>query len=273
MDGGIEAKLVEEIKAESPSLPDYLVKTYRWAYLTPTSVFLLDNPIVLTTILWGNLPRLVRTTCVEFEAGQRVLQAASAYGNLSPELAVQVGPKGRLEVIDIAPLQVAHVQRKLSEFPHARARVADAAAPGGGVYDGVCCFFLLHEIPDQQKRDVVDALLASVDAGGKVVFVDYHRAHPWNPLRAPMGLVFRWLEPFAFGLVDREIDSFASDREQFTWSKETFFGGLYQKVVAVKKEPQRSSADPRDDRGEGASQGQTATKGARNARRRRAATS
>lgn len=235
MDGGMEANFAEETSSERPLLPDYLVKTYRWAYLTPISVFLLDNPIVLTAILWGNLPRLVRAACDEFGAGQRILQAASAYGNLSPELAAQVGPNGRLDVIDIAPLQVAHVRRKLSDFPHARARIADAAAPGGGIYDGVCCFFLLHEVPDDHKRAVVDALLASIGPGGKVVFVDYHRARPWNPLRAPVGLVFRWLEPFAFGLVDREITDFASAPEWFNWSKETFFGGLYQKVVAIRQ--------------------------------------
>ena len=117
MDGGIEAKLVKDVRTDAPGLPGYLVRTYWWAYLTPTSVLLLDNPVVLTTILWGNLPRLIRTACDEFQPGQRVLQAASAYGNLSPELAAQVGPNGRLEVIDIAPLQVAHVQRKLKEFP------------------------------------------------------------------------------------------------------------------------------------------------------------
>jgi hypothetical protein len=247
MDGGIESKFVEEVRSEGPGLPDYLVRTYRWAYLTPTSLLLLDNPVVLTAILWGNLPRLVRTACEEFEEGQRILQAASAYGNLSVELAAQVGASGRLEVIDVAPLQVAHVQRKLADFPQARARVADATAPGGGIYDGVCCFFLLHEIPDQEKRAVVDALLAAVEPGSKVVFVDYHRVRPWHPLRAPMGLVFRWLEPFAFGLVDREIQSFAEARDEFTWSKETFFGGLYQKVVAVRKAPasRRDPAEPR----------------------------
>lgn len=234
MDGGIEAKLVEDVRSAPPGLPDYLVRTYWWAYLTPTSLVLLDNPVVLTAILWGNLPRLIRSACEEFEPGQRILQAASAYGNLSPELAAQVGPGGRLDVIDIAPLQVAHVQRKLKKFPHARARVADATEPVGGTYDGVCCFFLLHEIPDAEKRAAVDALLDAVEPGGKVVFVDYHRARPWHPLRAPMGLVFRWLEPFAYGLVDREIQMFAAARDEFTWSKETFFGGLYQKVVAVR---------------------------------------
>lgn len=234
MDGGIDAKFAEEARPDAPELPDYLVRTYWWAYLTPTSLAVLDNPVVLTAILWGNLPRLVRAACDEFEPGQRVLQAASAYGNLSPGLATQVGSTGRLEVIDIAPLQVAHVQRKLQDFPQARARVADAASPGGGVYDGVCCFFLLHEIPDPEKRAVVDALLAAVEPGGKVVFLDYHRVRPWHPLRVPMGFVFRWLEPFAYGLIDHEIPSFASARDEFSWSKKTFFGGLYQKVVAVR---------------------------------------
>ncbi len=236
MDGGIEAQLVEDTAAGETTLPDYLVDTYRWAYLTPTSLLLLDNPVVLTAILWGNLPRLVRTACEEFEPGQRVLQAACAYGNLSPELATRLGPRGKLEVIDVAPLQVAHVQRKLSDFPHARARIADATAPGGGIFDAVCCFFLLHEIPDPEKSAVVEALLAAVEPGGKVVFVDYHRARRWNPLRAPMSLVFRWLEPFAFGLVDKQIPDFASPeaRSQFIWSKQTYFGGLYQKVVAVR---------------------------------------
>ncbi|MBK8174122.1 MAG: class I SAM-dependent methyltransferase [Rhodospirillales bacterium] len=235
MDGGIKAKRIEALEAERPGLPDYLVNTYTWAYLTPASLLLLDNRVVLTAILWGNLPRLIRTARVEFEPGQSVLQAASAYGNLSPELAAQVGPQGHLDVIDIAPLQVAHVQRKISEYPHAHARVADAAAPGGGVYDGVCCFFLLHEIPDAQKHAVVDALLDKVEPGGKVVFVDYHRVGRWHPLRGPMHLVFRLLEPYATGLIEREIVDFASQPERFHWTKETYFGGLYQKVVAVRQ--------------------------------------
>jgi len=250
MDGGIGTRLIENVRSVSPGLPEYLVRTYWWAYLTPASLRLLDNPFVLTAILWGNLPRLVRAACDEFQPGACVLQAASAYGNLSPELAAQVGPTGRLDVIDIAPLQVAHVQRKLKGYPHARARVADATEPVDGIYDGVCCFFLLHEIPDAEKRAAVDALLGAVEPGGKVVFVDYHRAVRWHPLRAPMGLVFRWLEPFAYGLVDREIRSLASKPYDFVWSKETFFGGLYQKVVAVRTAPsarRRHRPDPRSE--------------------------
>ncbi|MFO1153024.1 MAG: rhodoquinone biosynthesis methyltransferase RquA [Rhodospirillales bacterium] len=234
MDGGLEADLRASANQEAIELPDYLVRNYWWAYLTPASLFVFDNPVFLTALLWGNLPRLVRAACSEFAAGETVLQAANAYGNLCTELAQTVGDQGRLDVIDISPLQVEHVQRKLEPYPHTRVWAADAANPGGGVYDGVCCFFLLHEIPDENKHAVVKSLLAKVRPGGKVVFIDYHQAVRWHPLRRPMDLVFRWLEPFAFGLIRREIPDFAgTEGEGFTWTKTTFFGGLYQKVVAV----------------------------------------
>jgi SAM-dependent methyltransferase len=234
MDGGFDADRGTLADADRLEVPDYLVRTYTWAYLLPISLKVFDNPVVLTFILWGNLSRLVRLACQEFTTGQRVLQAANVYGHLSCALAEVLGPSGRLEVIDIAPLQVDHCRRKLAAFPQAQVRHADAAAPGGGTYDGVCCFFLLHEVPDDYKRSVVDGLLNKVPMGGKAVFVDYHRPQPWHPLRGVMHMVFRWLEPFAFGLIDREIWSFASARDDFSWRKETLFGGLYQKVVAVR---------------------------------------
>lgn len=236
MDGGLDIPFVSARDSHPTPLPDYLVSTYRWAYLTPLSLRVFDNAIIPSAILWGNMARLVRAACREFLPGQRILQAAHAYGNLSASLATTVGPDGRLDVIDIAPIQVEHVRRKLAGFPNARARVADAAAPGGGLYDGVCCFFLLHEIPDEHKHLVTQGLLACVPAGGRVVFIDYHRARWWQPLRLPMNLVFRLLEPFAFGLIGREIRDFAGEQGKgFDWSKETFFGGLYQKVVAVRR--------------------------------------
>jgi SAM-dependent methyltransferase len=237
MDGGIKPDLVAGCgQEEEPiTLPDYLVNTYTWAYLRPASVVLLDNPFVVGTILWGNFSRLLRAACDEFRPGQRVLQAASVYGSLSSSLAKTVGREGRLEVIDIAPIQVENCRRKLAAYPQASVRVADAAAPGGGFYDGICCFFLLHEIPDDQKRAVVDALLRSVVPGGKVVFVDYHRSWPFHPTRMVMEGVFRWLEPYAHGLIRREIRDFAAEPEEYRWRKDTYFGGLYQKVVAERK--------------------------------------
>jgi SAM-dependent methyltransferase len=217
------------------ALPDYLVNTYSWAYLRPRSLRLLDRHVVVNSILWGNYRGLVRAACNEFAAGDRVLQAASVYGNLSSRLADKVGDDGFLDVIDIAPLQVAHCQRKLAGRANVRVRVADATVPGELVYDGVCCFFLLHEVPDLQKRRIVNVLLNAVRPGGKAVFVDYHRPARWHPLRPVMAVIFRLLEPYANGLVTRSIVEFAESPHDFEWGKRTRFAGMYQVVVATRR--------------------------------------
>jgi ubiquinone/menaquinone biosynthesis C-methylase UbiE len=235
MDGVFTNDFAVASKGDAPELPDYLVKTYSWAYLTPTSLRMFDNRLVVNAILWGNFRRLVESACAEFSPGQHLLQAASVYGNLSKSLAEIVGSGGWLEVIDIALLQVEHCRQKLIDFPRTRVRVADAAQPGGGPYDAVCCFFLLHEVPDDHKRAVVDGLLRVVPPGGKAVFVDYHKPLALHPLRPIMDGVFRWLEPYARGLLDNQIWDLAGERESFTWRKETYFGGLYQKVVAERR--------------------------------------
>lgn len=224
------------VEAEAAvSLPDYLVDTYSWAYLQPRSLRLLDRHLVVNSILWGNYRGLVRAACNEFAAGDRVLQAASVYGNLSIRLAQKVGAQGFLDVIDVAPLQVEHCRRKLAGYGNARVRVADATIVGEQGYDGICCFFLLHEVPDPQKRRIVNALLASVRPGGKVVFVDYHRPARWHPLRPVMAVIFRLLEPYAKGLVSRSIADFAESPQNFAWRRKTRFGGMYQIVVAVRR--------------------------------------
>ncbi|MGE0031655.1 MAG: rhodoquinone biosynthesis methyltransferase RquA [Steroidobacteraceae bacterium] len=225
-------ELAEPLHAEVPPLPAYLVDTYSWAYLRPRSLHLLDRHLVVNGILWGNYHALVRAACREFSKGDHVLQAASVYGNLSSRLATQVGADGFLDIIDVAPVQVAHCRRKLDGHANVRVRVADAAVPDRVGYDAACCFFLLHEVPDVQKRQIVNALLAAVKPGGKVVFVDYHRPVRWHPLRPVMAAVFRWLEPYASGLVSRSIMEFADRAQDFHWRKETRFGGLYQVVVA-----------------------------------------
>ncbi len=213
-------------------LPAYLRDTYTWAYLSPRTLPLLDRAVVVQAILWGNANRLMDAAFAEFAPGQQVLQPACVYGPFSRRLAARLGPHGRLEVRDIAPIQVAFTTRKLHDLPQAAVSRADAALPVGRTFDGVCCFFLLHEVPSEVKAQVVKAMLDAVGPGGKAVFVDYHRPHALHPLRPVMAGVFRGLEPFARELWNTEIESYATDPAAFRWSKQTFFGGLYQKVVA-----------------------------------------
>ena len=216
-------------------VPGYLQETYGWAYLNPRNLKLLDRPLIVSAILWGNYRRLLRKALAELRPGQRVLQPACVYGDFSPVVAEFLGPQGRLDVTDVAPLQVENCRRKLGAFPQATARVRDAADLGGGSYDAVCCFFLLHELPESYKRKVVDALLDSVRPGGKVIFVDYHRPHWAHPLKPVMSLVFDLLEPFAKGLWAFEIPSYAAHPARFDWSKRTCAGGLYQVSVARRR--------------------------------------
>ena len=215
-----------------PSVPGYLRDVYEWAYLNPSNAARLDHEQVVSVILWGNQRRLKRAAYDEFRPGQRVLQAAHVYGDFIPGLARRLGAKGRLEVVDIAPLQVARCRDKLCAYPWTQVRHADARDPGGGPYDGVCCYFLLHELPGVWKRAVVDALLANVAPAGKVVFVDYHKPRRWNPLKPVMSVVFDRFEPFAKELWHHDVRQLASRPADFSWCKDTYFGGLYQKVVA-----------------------------------------
>lgn len=190
---------------------------------------------MVSAILWGNYGRLLRAALAELRPGQRVLQPACVYGDLSPRIASFLGPQGRLEVHDVVPLQVENCRRKLEAFANASVAVRDAAERVDTDYDAVCCFFLLHEMPDHYKRRVLDALLGAIRPGGKAVFIDYHRPHWAHPLKGVMSLVFDLLEPFAKGLWTEEISNYASDRKAFTWRKHTYFGGLFQKVIAERR--------------------------------------
>jgi SAM-dependent methyltransferase len=220
---------------DRPEIPDYLRDTYHWAYLSRIGRAVFDRPAMVSAILWGNADRLMNEAAAEFCTGTRVLQTACVYGDFSARLAERIGAEGRLDVIDVAPMQVANCRRKLTAYPQVKLRVADTAAYEGTGYDGVCCFFLLHEVPEEYKHRIVDRVLGSLRPGGKAVFVDYHAPRRWHPLRGVMSLVFRWLEPFASALWRREIASYATRAGDFAWGKRTYFGGLYQKTVAVRR--------------------------------------
>ncbi len=219
-----------DLQTKDP-LPDYLRDTYTWAYLNPFSVALFDRHWMVSAILLGNYTKLEQATLDEIDPGLDVLQPACVYGRYSSMLARQIGPQGRLDVIDVAPIQVANCQAKLAATDNAHARQANAIAPGSEMYDAVTCFFLLHEVPEPEKKLIVDALLARLKPDGKLIFVDYHRPHWAHPFKALISIIFATLEPYARMLWYREISEYATDRSAYRWKKTTYFGGMYQKVV------------------------------------------
>ena len=218
-----------------PKIPAYLQDTYYWAYINPRNVRWLDREIVVRTILWQQHNRLQKLAFSEIEPGQRVMQPASVYGSFGPNLARHVGSEGKVDIIDVARVQVDSSSRKLEPFPWANAHHANCLHWDKGPYDVIVCYFLLHEVPDEVKHQVVNHLLGKVEKGGKVVFVDYAKPRWWHPLKLITSIVFDTLEPFAKGLWRKEIKDFAADSGQFRWRRETIFGDLFQKVVATRE--------------------------------------
>ncbi len=226
-----------------PAIPRYLSETYTWAYLNPRSVKLLDRELVVAIILWYQHRNLERRVLAEIAPGSTVLQTACVYGDLSLLLARHIGDEGSLDIVDVSKAQVDKCAEKLRDYPFASVRHLDVLDLGDGEYDTVCCYFLMHEVPDDYKQGLVDVVLNSIGPDGKVVFIDYHKPHWANPLKPVMSLVFDMLEPFAKSLWRKDIRDFASKPEDFRWHKESFFGGLYQKVVAtpVNSKPARKA--------------------------------
>jgi len=222
-----------DMTSDAMLVPSYLRDVYSWAYLTPRLAGWLDRQIVVQTILWGNAQRLIGDVLAELKPGDRVFQPAAVYGDFSRQVAARIGTNGRLEVRDIAPLQVSLTRRKLADLPQAHVARADAADPDEASADVVTCFFLLHEVPDGMKTRITRAMLDLVAPGGRAVFVDYHRPHRFHPLKPLMRRIFDWLEPFARSMWSREIRDLAGPAaKNFHWRKRTRFGGMYQIVVA-----------------------------------------
>jgi len=225
-------RAVGKVGNPETALPDYLERTYWWAYLRPASIRIFDHKVIVSAILWGQYRRLSDTVLTRIASGDRVLQLACVYGDLSQRLARQVGPEGALDIVDIAPIQIANIRRKLVGMDWVRASVADATTTRAGSFDCVLSFFLLHEMPDPLKRRVVDAALAAVAPGGRAMFVDYARPLRWHPLRPVMAAVFTLLEPYAIAMWHTPIAALASHPQEFSWTRETRFAGLFQVVIA-----------------------------------------
>lgn len=223
---------------ERVPLPDYLQQTYWWAYLHPAAVRFFERQWLVNLILWGNFARLRDAALAEIGSSipGKVLQVACVYGNFTERLVQRLEPTGRLDVVDVAPVQLENLKTKLADASRValhhqdstHLRFADAS------YDCVVLFFLLHEQPEGVRTQTIAQALRVVKPGGKVIFVDYHRPSLLNPFRYVMTAILKTLEPFAMDLWRKDIVAWLPDwARAATVKKQTFFGGLYQKVVVT----------------------------------------
>ena len=220
------------------AVPQYLHDVYWWAYEHPNAVRLFERQWLVNVILWGNFARL-RDTALD-SLGEtlpgRTLQVACVCGDFTPRLATRVSAgEGALDVVDVLPIQLANLQRKLPPGRPVTLLQRDAAnlALPDASYRRVVLFFLLHEMPLEVRRRTLAEAVRVLEPGGKLVIVDYHRPERWHPLRSVMRFILRNFEPFAMDLWGHEVAEWLPPSAKVE-SKRCFWGGLYQELVVTR---------------------------------------
>lgn len=164
----------------------------------------------------------------------KTLQVACAYGDLTGKLVQRVAAGGgRLDIVDVLPLQLENLRAKLPSGAPARLLAMDSAELrlADASYDRALLFFLLHEQPRNYRERTLSEVFRVVRPGGEIVIVDYALPRWWHPLRYLWRPLLAALEPFALDLWRDEIVSWLPAAPRVEWRKQSFFGGLYQKVV------------------------------------------
>jgi ubiquinone/menaquinone biosynthesis C-methylase UbiE len=219
-------------------VPAYLRRHYWWAYVHPRAVKFFDRPWLINLILLGSYKRLRNAALAEFDAKPlgNILQLACVYGDLTAALAKRAAAQsGMLDVVDVLPIQLKNLKWKLPARLPARLLRMDSTElqfPAGR-YDGVLLFFLLHEQPEAVRAQTIAEALRVLKPGGKLVIVDYGQPHRFNPLRTLLAPFLALFEPFALSLMQQPLEALLPP--DMALRRQSFCGGLYQKVVACRQ--------------------------------------
>ena len=222
------------------AIPAYLEKTYWWAYVRPYAIAFFDHEWIVNLILLGNMAKL-RDTALDALGSSihgRTLQIACVYGDFSARLVERIAEGSSLDIVDVVPAQLQNAHRKLSPSDPVRLLQKDSASLNkieDATYDQAILFFLLHEMPANVRERTLSEALRVLKPGGKLVIVDFHKPTALNPFRYLYPPMFRLLEPFALDIWNESIDQWLpKDFVPAEITRETLFGGLYQKVVIYK---------------------------------------
>ena len=209
---------IEENEEPRPVLPKYLTAIYGRIYENLKVSSFLDNPRLLKIFTLGNSSRLIDAALKEIKQSQKVLQIGATFGDQIEQTA------------DRAEEKYKYLYSNMRFLRH------DGREPLSEKYDVVLVYMLLHELPILSKIQVVNNALSCANENGRVVFIDYHNPGKWHPLRYFVRMFNRLYQPFAEKLWDREIYTLADKKNSFFWRKKTYFGDMYQKAVASRKD-------------------------------------
>ena len=117
--------------ASAVAIPEYLARVYWWAYVHPAAVRLFEREWLVNLILWGNFGRLRDAAIDALGPMQgRSLQIACVYGDLTARLLRKIPDGGTLDVVDVLPVQLQNLARKLPPAPRSASPGATARSLG-----------------------------------------------------------------------------------------------------------------------------------------------
>ncbi|MGE0109089.1 MAG: rhodoquinone biosynthesis methyltransferase RquA [Bdellovibrionales bacterium] len=221
------------------SIPDYLEKTYWWAYVRPWAVRLFERDWLINLILWGWYEPLRDRVLAAMgdQISGKTLKISCCYGALEPMLAQRVhAGQGRLDIIDVAPEQLKNARRKIPEGLEGSVvnlyhRDACDLGFADNSYDRALIFFLPHEQPEGIRRQTFAEAFRVVRKGGEIYVAEFNRCAWWHPLKYIWHTALYVLEPYAPPLWKKELSTWMPDEGRgCRIEKTSLFGGFYQIV-------------------------------------------
>lgn len=214
-------------------LPAYLTKIYSNLYFNKHLYNFLDNALVQNILTFGYHNILTNELKKEVSPHSNILQLGATFGSQIDKTYSALGMLGSYTIIDIIPDVLEYCKEK-----HLEQRInfvdANAKTTTKEKYDTIICYMLLHEVPPLTRTKILENIMNSLKPGGKVIFIDYSLPNYYNPLKYFIRAFNRLYQPFAEALWKNNIKDITPNAETCSWSKQTYFGGIYQKVVATK---------------------------------------
>lgn len=226
---------------ETFKLPAYISSVYNGLYMKGNLSKYLDSERFAKISTFGQYEKIKQSVLQEVKEMQNVLWVGNSWGNFMQDVARKISIQGSFDVVEAAPKQYSKLKEKLKNCSNAKVFLDDIEfyypkkSRKRVKYDLVIAYFLLHELPDQKKKRVIESLISLTTRSGKVLFVDYDKPKNFNLLKFPVLWVNRLIEPFAESLMTKGLKTFVQEPEKYIWDKDVFFGNMYQRTTIKRK--------------------------------------